>query len=162
MSFEQEVKYKKGMTMSVALLIGFLAAIGWLGGNKLTATIDGSIAATVVCKLPLEIEMYEYVGQVLNVVDGDTVDVMVDLGFKVTTAQRLRLAGVDTPERNQAGFTEAKDFTQSMIGGKLVTIKTHKVSKFGYYLADIVIDGKNVSQELIAAGFGKSYDGGKK
>lgn len=148
--------------MSVALFVGFLTAIGWWGGNKVTAAIDSVIAAPAVCELPSEVEMYEYVGQVVNVVDGDTVDVVVDLGFKVTTAQRLRLAGVDTPERNQAGFIEAKDFVQSMIGGKLVTIKTHKVSKFGYYLADIVIDGKNVSQELIATGLGKPYEGGKK
>ena len=149
--------------MSAALIIGFLTAIGWWGGNKVTATIDGVIATPVACQLPkLEEEMYEYVGAVTNVVDGDTVDVTVDLGFKVTTAQRLRLAGVDTPERNQAGFNEAKAFTESMIGGKLVTIKTHKVSKFGYYLADITIDGKNLSQELIAAGHGRPYDGGKK
>ena len=148
--------------MSVALLVGFLTAIGWWGGNKVTAAIDGVVAAPVVCELPLEIEMYEYVGHVINVVDGDTVDVVVDLGFKVTTAQRIRLAGVDTPERNQAGFLEAKAFTEQIIGGKLVTIKTQKISKFGYYLADITIDGKNVSQELIASGYGKPYDGGKK
>lgn len=148
--------------MSAALIIGFLSAIGWWGGNKVTAAIDGTIAAPMVVELPSEVGMYEYVGLVTNVVDGDTVDVVVDLGFKVNTAQRLRLAGVDTPERNQAGFSEAKAFTQEMIGGKLVTIKTQKVSKFGYYLADITIDGKNVSQELIAAGHGKPYDGGKK
>lgn len=150
---------KGAKIMSAALIIGFLSAIGWWGGNKVTAAIDGVPAA---CSITREVGVYEYIGEVTNVVDGDTVDVTVDLGFKVTTAQRLRLAGVDTPERNQAGFSEAKEFTQEMIGGKFVTIKTQKVSKYGYYLADITIDGKNVSQELIAAGLGKPYDGGKK
>jgi len=44
------------------------------------------------------------------VVDGDTVDALVDLGFKIQTIQRLRLARVNTPERSQPAYTEAKEF----------------------------------------------------
>ena len=54
--------------------------------------------------------MYQYSATVYNVVDGDTIDVVVDLGFKITTKQRLRLNGIDTPEKGQPGFNEAKEW----------------------------------------------------
>jgi micrococcal nuclease len=102
---------------------------------------------------------YEYKAKVMNVVDGDTIDALVDLGFKVQIMQRLRLARVDTPERTQANYQTAKDFVKDLVGGKEVTITTHKVSKWGYFLADVVIDGRDVSDMLIASNLGKSYDG---
>lgn len=105
---------------------------------------------------------YDYQAVVTNVVDGDTVDAVIDLGFKVTTSQRLRLARVDTPERNQSGWSEAKAFTEKLIKGKSVIIRTSKVSKFGYYLAEIYVDGQNVSDSLIQSKLGRAYDGGSK
>jgi micrococcal nuclease len=105
---------------------------------------------------------YQYKARITNVVDGDTVDALVDLGFKVQIAQRLRLARVDTPERTQANYQTAKDFVKDLVEGKEVTITTHKVSKWGYFLADVVIEGRDVSDMLIAANLGKSYDGGTK
>lgn len=146
--------------MGAALVVGFLTAIGWWGGNKVTAAIDGT-PVVQDCKLE-ELEMYEYQALVTNVVDGDTIDVIVDVGFKIQTRQRLRLARVDTPERNQANYTEAKQFVGDLILNKLVTVKTQKVSKWGYYLADVTIDGKDVSDAIITAGLGKAYDGGAK
>ena len=107
--------------------------------------------------------MYNYRSMIINVVDGDTVDAVIDLGFKTTIEQRLRIARIDTPERAHQGFKEAKEFVENLIGGKEVTIKTEKVSKFGYYLAEIyTINGLNVSDELLKAGLAKSYNGGKK
>lgn len=143
-----------------ALLAGFLAAIGWWCGNKVTASIDGTPVAQD-CKLE-DLEMYEYQALVTNVVDGDTIDVIVDLGFKIQTRQRLRIARVDTPERTQPNYGEAKKFVEELIGNKLVTVKTQKISKWGYYLADVTIDGRDVSDAIIAAGLGKAYDGGSK
>lgn len=143
--------------IGASVSIGFLASIGWWAGNKATSTIG----AGHECKLE-ELEMYEYQALVANVVDGDTIDVIVDLGFKIQTRQRLRLARVDTPERNQANYSEAKEFVGDLILNKLVTIKTQKISKWGYYLADVAIDGKDVSDSIIAAGLGKPYDGGTK
>lgn len=106
--------------------------------------------------------MYKYKAVVTYVVDGDTVDVEIDLGFKIKVAQRLRLARVDTPEKGQPGYLEAKEYVRDCIEGEDVTIITHKVSKWGYYLADVVIEGYNVSDMLLAAGLGLPYDGGKK
>jgi micrococcal nuclease len=105
---------------------------------------------------------YDYQATVTNVVDGDTVDAVIDLGFKVTTTQRLRLARVDTPERHQAGWSEAKNFTDNFLKGKQVIVRTTKVSKFGYYLAEIYADGQNISDALIKSKHGRYYDGGTK
>jgi micrococcal nuclease len=98
-----------------------------------------------------------------NVVDGDTVDTIIDLGFKISSKQRLRLARVDTPERNQPGYAMAKDFVAETVQGKMVKVETEKVSKFGYYLAEIILeDGSNLSDLLISKGLGVPYSGGKK
>jgi micrococcal nuclease len=109
-----------------------------------------------------ERKMYEYKAKVTNVVDGDTVDALVDLGFKVQTLQRLRLSRVDTPERTQSGYAAARDFVKELIEGKDVTMRSHKASKWGYFLIDISIDGRDVADMLLTAGLAKAYDGGKK
>lgn len=107
--------------------------------------------------------MYTYKAYSFNVVDGDTLDVEVDLGFKVYSKQRLRLAGLDTPERGQPGYKEAMQFVADCVKDQPLLIKTTKVSKFGYYLATIVLpDNRVLNDELIAAGLAKPYDGGKK
>ena len=105
---------------------------------------------------------YEYKAIVENVVDGDTIDLAIDLGFKIQTRQRVRLARIDTPERFQGNYQTAKDFVKNAVLGKSVTIKTEKVSKWGYYLAEIMFDGKNLNDELFNAGLAKYYDGGHK
>ena len=95
--------------------------------------------------------------------DGDTIDVSIDLGFKISTRQRLRLARVDTPERGQDKFVEAKKFVENLVLGQKVTIRTEKVSKWGYYLAEVITEkNENVSDVLIANDLGKFYYGGTK
>lgn len=106
--------------------------------------------------------MYEYKAKIFNVVDGDTVDATVDLGFKVQIMQRLRLSRIDTPERGQPGYAAARDFVKQLVEGKDVIIRSHKASKWGYFLADVVIDGRDVAEMLLAAGLAKAYDGGTK
>jgi micrococcal nuclease len=107
--------------------------------------------------------MYEYRATVENVVDGDTIDVSIDLGFKTNTRQRMRLARIDTPERGQPGYASARDFVRDATAGKVVTIRTETVSKWGYYLANVTLpDGKDLSDTLLAAQLAKPYDGGKK
>lgn len=106
--------------------------------------------------------MFEYKATIENVVDGDTVDAFVDLGFKVCIKQRLRLAGIDTPERGKPGYLEAKSFLTEKALDKVVTIRTEKVSKWGYFLADVFIDGTHLNKALLDAGLAKPYDGGHK
>lgn len=106
--------------------------------------------------------MFEYQAKITNVVDGDTIDANIDLGFKITSKQRLRVARIDTPERGENGYQEAKEFVQHCVLNKEVNIKTEKISKYGYYLAEVYVEGRNLSDMLLAANLAKLYDGGKK
>ena len=107
--------------------------------------------------------MYEYKAIVENVVDGDTVDLVIDLGFKISSRQRVRLARIDTPERGQPGYAAARDFVRDAVFNKPVILKTEKISKWNYYLAEITLeDGRNLSDTLVQAQLAKYYDGGKK
>lgn len=107
--------------------------------------------------------MYTYNAKIYNIVDGDTVDAEIDLGFKVRTKQRLRLRGIDTPERGQPGYDAAKAFVADKVYGKDVLITTFKASKFGYYLAEVVLpDNKILNDILVNEGLAEPYNGGKK
>lgn len=107
--------------------------------------------------------MYTYKAKAYNVVDGDTVDIAVDLGFKITINTRVRLSNIDTPERGQYGYDQAKAFVAENVYGKELLIRTFKASKFGYYLAEIVLpDNRILNEMLVANGFAKPYTGGKK
>ncbi len=106
--------------------------------------------------------MYTYKATIYNVVDGDTVDANIDLGFKMYTKQRLRLSHIDTPERGQPGYAEATARLKQLVLGKEVTITTHRQSKWGYFLADIMTGDVAVNQVMINEGFAKPYSGGTK
>jgi micrococcal nuclease len=107
--------------------------------------------------------MYTYKATVFNVVDGDTIDVNVDLGFKMYTRQRIRLNRIDTPERGQPGFAEAGHYLRELIMGKEIILVTHKVSKWGHYLGDILLlNGEDINQRMIDEGLAKPYSGGIK
>lgn len=124
--------------------------------------------------------MYEYAAQIVDVVDGDTVRMDVDLGFSIRQRMMLRLYGINTPEvvgASKAAGLAAKDFlvtllsngTQGMAGGPVcpiwrrVTIKTFKDKgdKYGRLLALVFIgdDPIPVNDKLIAAGHAKAYFG---
>lgn len=104
-----------------------------------------------------------YRATVINVVDGDTIDCSIDLGFKVSIKQRLRLSGLDTPERKEDGFIEAKNHLCNRILNKTITIKIEGRSKWGYYLASLFDDkGLNINEELIRLGLASEYHGGTK
>lgn len=77
---------------------------------------------------------------VTNVVDGDTFDAIVDLGFNITTVQRFRLLYVNTPERGFKGAVEATEFTKEQILGKTLYIETEKDDAFGRWLAVVYLD----------------------
>lgn len=105
---------------------------------------------------------YTYRAQVARVVDGDTIDVLIDLGLKIYTATRLRIRGIDTPElrdrdlleRTKAQAAANRVLELAPVGSDIV-IETHKDKrgKFGRYLADVTLaDGRDLGAVLVAEG----------
>jgi micrococcal nuclease len=119
--------------------------------------------------------MYEYrVKKVLKVVDGDTIDVDIDLGFNISYTQRVRLAGIDTPEsrtkdkEEKVLGLEVKDRLRSILTeSSTVVIKTEKPDsseKYGRILGWLYIDGaeRSVNEALVADGYAWDYMGDTK
>jgi micrococcal nuclease len=119
--------------------------------------------------------MYEYfVKEVKNVVDGDTIDVIIDLGFDILFASRVRLAGIDTPESRttdkaeKALGLEAKEYLKKNLkDAKSVVIKTEKMNsseKFGRILGWVYINSDTVSlnDKMINDGYAWGYLGDTK
>lgn len=119
--------------------------------------------------------MYEYrVKKVTGVVDGDTIDVDIDLGFNVSFSQRVRLAGIDTPEsRTTDKFEkslglEAKEYLKTKLkDAKEVIIKTEKPDsseKYGRILGWLYVDGNTISinDQMIEDGYAWGYLGDTK
>lgn len=116
--------------------------------------------------------MYHYKAKLLRVIDGDTIDVDIDLGFDVwLRKQRVRLAGIDTPEsrtRNKAEKAlglRAKEFLQKALVTKedYITFESLGRGKFGRILGKPYnANGLDVCQMLIDAGLAVEYWGGKK
>jgi micrococcal nuclease len=119
--------------------------------------------------------MYEYrVKQVLRVVDGDTIDVDIDLGFDISFTSRVRLAGIDTPEsrttdkKEKALGLEVKQRLKELLSkSSSLVIKTEKpdsTEKYGRILGWLYIDGaeKSINEGLIADGYAWGYMGDTK
>lgn len=112
---------------------------------------------------------YLYNATITNVVDGDTVDAVVDLGFTVSTKIRFRLYGVDTPETNssdavvRAAGMAAKRFVADKLLDKQVTLRSYKTDKYGRWLAEIFIgDNITINQQLVDENLAVTYFGGAK
>lgn len=115
--------------------------------------------------------MYEYKCGVTRIVDGDTVDCEIDLGFDIVYKSRVRLYGIDTPESRTKDSDEkargklASDFLAQHIlhADKLVIqTKLDKKGKFGRVLGVIVADGVDLNQALIDNHLAVAYTGQSK
>ena len=90
--------------------------------------------------------MYQYKAQVKSVIDADTIDVLIDLGFGVHTMQRLRLYGIDAPEMRSEAGKIAKEYVKSVLLGAdasmFVYVRTFKdrKDKYGRKLAVLYFD----------------------
>ena len=116
--------------------------------------------------------MYEYfVKEVKNVIDGDTIDVVIDLGFDILFASRVRLAGIDTPESRttdkaeKALGLEAKEYLKKHLkDAKSVVIRTEKMDsseKYGRILGWVYVNGESesVNNKMINDGYAWGYLG---
>lgn len=101
---------------------------------------------------------------VINVVDGDTVDVDIDLGFYTTVRHRIRLLRINCPEKFGSTKEEglrAKEFTLQKLLGKEVTLVTNKTDTFKRWLGEIYYieenEVRNISDELLKNGHAVEY-----
>ena len=123
-------------------------------------------------------DKYIYRAKLDRVVDGDTVDALIDVGFDIWFKKRIRFIGLDTWESRTRDLEEkklgklAKERTRQLLEdvsskSGYFRVKSHGLGKYGRVLGEIFImdkDGKqwNVNETLIAEGHGYVYDGGKK
>ena len=119
--------------------------------------------------------MYEYMAKLQRVVDGDTIDVRIDLGFDIHHSARVRMMGIDTPESRTRNLEEkalglaSKARLKELLKGKKVRIATSKEGKgkFGRVLATVIAidkDGTEVdcNNQLCLEGHARPYYGGRK
>tara|TARA_R100000353_G_C6477554_1_gene188214 strand:- start:337 stop:753 length:417 start_codon:yes stop_codon:yes gene_type:complete len=116
--------------------------------------------------------MYEYSCEVQRVVDGDTIDVVLDLGFDILHKCRVRLYGIDTPESRTRDLDEkargkmAGSFLKESIdaGDKIVIQTKLKDSKgkYGRVLGDVVVDDVNINQLMVDKHLAVKYFGQSK
>ena len=112
------------------------------------------------------------INKITKIVDGDTIDVLLDMGFDIKYQSRVRLFGIDTPEsrtRNKEekvrGLISKEYLKQSLKKAKKLTIKTHKGSetgKFGRILGEIFADGVNLNLKMCKEGYAVQYYGQNK
>lgn len=114
--------------------------------------------------------MYEYSASLIRCVDGDTVDVLVDLGFNITKKERVRLLGIDTPESSTKDLVEkklgieAKEYiTQWFAKNTPFRLQTTKDDKYGRILGVFTgLDEKTLNSRLVDEGYAWAYNGGTK
>jgi len=112
--------------------------------------------------------MYNYkVKEILKVIDGDTVEVIVDLGFSIYHKTRVRLIGIDTPEIRTKDQEEKErgieamdfvvDFFRQMEHEEKV-LYSEKLDGFGRCLGRIIVGGIDIGEELLESGYAKPYE----
>jgi micrococcal nuclease len=122
--------------------------------------------------------MYTYQITPIKIIDGDTIDAEIDLGFDVKIKKRIRFMGINTPESRTRDLEEkarglaAKDRVKQLLEGcKNITLKSHGVGKFGRCLGEIhidMVDGQDkltlvsLNELLISEGHAVEYFGGKR
>ena len=109
--------------------------------------------------------MYEYNAKLDRVIDGDTVDAMIDLGFDTWVHKRIRLEGIDAPETRTRDLSEkeqgyiTKDRLVSLLeaaDGEFVVV-SHGVGKYGRCLGTIMVGEQNINELLIKEGLAEVY-----
>jgi micrococcal nuclease len=114
--------------------------------------------------------MYTYEAKVIKVVDGDTIDALIDLGFDMHKSIRVRLVGINSPESRTRDLEEkklglaAKARLKEILKSNKnkIILESHGVGKYGRCLGVIKINDTNVNQQLVQEGHAVEYFGGKR
>jgi endonuclease YncB( thermonuclease family) len=92
-------------------------------------------------------------GKVIGVMDGDTIEVL----DATKTPRRIRLEGIDAPEKAQPFGNRSKQHLSDLVFGKQVEVQTHKVDKYGRTVGKVSVNGKDANLEQVRAGFAWHY-----
>jgi micrococcal nuclease len=111
--------------------------------------------------------MFTYaVKEVVRVIDGDTVEILIDLGFNITIKQTVRIKGMNSPETRTKNAEEkakglaAKKFAEEWFAQGNLTVRTHKDEKYGRMLGEFFLDDVSFTEVAIKGGFALAYEGG--
>ena len=123
-------------------------------------------------------DKYIYRGKLERVVDGDTIDALIDVGFDIWIKKRIRYSGIDTWESRTRDLAEKEKGLQAKARNQELLmkvssksgyfrLKSHGVGKYGRVLGEIFIEDKegkqyNINKTLISEGHAYVYEGGKK
>ncbi|MAR21604.1 MAG: hypothetical protein CMD25_06620 [Flavobacteriales bacterium] len=112
--------------------------------------------------------MYKYNAKLDRVVDGDTVDALVDLGFDTWKKVRIRMQGMNAPESRTRDLEEkargiaAKIRLEELLGSGKFVLQSMGVGKYGRCLGILYVDDVNINKTLITEGHATEYYGGKR
>jgi endonuclease YncB( thermonuclease family) len=117
-------------------------------------------------------EKYNYGVKIDRIVDGDTIDVMIDLGFNTHIKRRIRMYGINAPESRTRDLEEkarglaSKERLTEIVDNDDIIMKSHGKGKYGRVLGELFIKKENeyisVNETLVKEGFAKEYFGGKR
>lgn len=106
--------------------------------------------------------IYQYDARVEKIIDGDTIEFSVDLGFHLYFREHMRLAHYAAPEikgpERPLGIIAKQRLEELLSPGTIVTIQSHKTEKFGRWLAEVAWNGGTLAEFLIKEGYGVPYD----
>lgn len=100
----------------------------------------------------------DFTGKVVKVTDGDTINVLES----DKTLHKVRLTGIDAPERGQPYGSKSTDYLASMVAGKQVYVESDKKDRYGRNLGKVLIDGQDINLEQVKAGMAWWYEYYKK
>ena len=110
----------------------------------------GSIASILVLLFSTGNFAQDFTGRVVSISDGDTISVMHN-----SRAEKVRLNGIDCPERRQAFGYRAEQFTSRLAFGKEVNVQVKGKDRYGRTIGEVILpDGRNLNREIVKAGFG--------
>jgi micrococcal nuclease len=113
--------------------------------------------------------MYTYEIELIRVLDGDTIDAYIDLGFHVKVKKRVRLSGINAPETRTRDKEEKRRGIASKERLKIILeqcdkirLVSHGVGKYGRCLGTLYNDEESINDQLIREGHATAYNGGKR
>ena len=106
--------------------------------------------------------MYTYSATLLRVIDGDTIEADIDLGFDIHYVAKIRLAGINAPEMKTPQGAPAKEHLTNLLTNRVLVVTTKlnkEFEKYGRVLGEITVNGYSVNQQMITEGFAVAMKG---